>query len=130
VWLEAGGLPPDDGVREPPPSEKPLCVPREEEEEELPVDCDTLWVDEVTVAGCPCRARPTTTAKPAAAVRATARFAALARLRPASTLVAPGMSPSSRSSLRPRCERAESAVRTFGRTYVNLLESVGHHPIG
>jgi hypothetical protein len=97
----------------PPPSEEPLWS----REEELPVECDTLVVDvgvvDVPVAGCPCRATPRTTAKPAAAVNATARFAALARLRPASTLVACGMSPFSPASVRRRCERAKSRRRAL-----------------
>jgi hypothetical protein len=63
------------------------------DEEELPVDCGWLLVDDAPVTGGPCRASARTTAKPAAAARATARFAARARLRPASTLVVPGMSP-------------------------------------
>jgi hypothetical protein len=96
-----------------PPSEEPLWS----REEELPVECDTLVVDvgvvDVPVAGCPCRATPRTTAKPAAAVNATARFAALARLRPASTLVACGMSPFSPASVRQRCERAKSRRRAL-----------------
>jgi hypothetical protein len=99
VWLATEGLPPDDGAREPP---LPSVEPCRTEEEELPVECDTVRVDDVPVAGCPCRARPKAAAKPAAAVRATARFAAFARLRPASTLVRPGMSPSSRTILRQR----------------------------
>jgi hypothetical protein len=97
----------------PPPSEEPLWL----REEELPDECDTLVVDvgvvDVPVAGCPCRATPRTTAKPAAAVNATARFAALARLRPASTLVACGMSPFSPASVRRRCERAKSRRRAL-----------------
>jgi hypothetical protein len=76
---------------EPAPSEEPPCLLREEEEA-LP-DRETAGVDAVPVAGCPSRARARTTAKPAAAVKVTARFAALARLRPASTLVVPGMTP-------------------------------------
>ena len=111
VWLATGGLPPDDGAIEPPPSEEPSSS----REEELPAECDTLVVDvgvvDVPVAGCPCRATARRTAKPAAAVRATARFAALARLRPASILVACGMSPFSPPSLRRRCEKAKSRRR-------------------
>jgi hypothetical protein len=96
VWVVAGGLPPDDGARKPPPSwESSSSEPssRVMDEEELPVDCGWLRVDDTPVTGCPCRASARTTAKPAAAARATARFAARARLRPASTLVVPGMSP-------------------------------------
>jgi len=89
----------------PPPSEKPPCRVLEEDEE-LPVDRGTSVVEldfeDAPVAGCPSRTRVRTTAKPAAAVRATARFAALARLRPPSTLV-PDMPPSSRTGVRSRC---------------------------
>jgi hypothetical protein len=96
---------------EPPPSEEPeSSSPSREEVVELPVERDTLGLD-APVAGCPCRATASRTAKPAAAVRVTARFAALARLRPASTLVACGMSPFRPASLRQRCERAKSPCR-------------------
>ena len=91
VWVAAEGLPPVDGAREPPSSVEPPC--RLAEDEELPVESCTVRVVAVPVAGCPCRASARTTAKPAAAAIATARFTALARLRPASILVAPGMPP-------------------------------------
>jgi hypothetical protein len=99
---------------EPPPSEEPESpsLSREEEAEELPVEFDTLGVD-VPVAGCPCRATASRTTKPAAAVRVAARFAAVARLRPASTLVACGMTPFSPASLRRRCEEVKSRRRAL-----------------
>jgi hypothetical protein len=92
-------LPPDDvpfddvpldGVAiEPPPSERPSCA-----SEETPDDgCDEL---DAAAPGCACRATPSTTRNPPAAVRATARLAAAARLRPASTRETFGMSPLSR----------------------------------
>jgi len=96
---------------EPPPSREPLA-PRVDE---LPAECATLVVDvgvvDAPAAGCPCRATARRTAKPAAAVRVTARFAALARLRPASTLVACGMSEFSLTRLRRGCERAKRRPR-------------------
>jgi hypothetical protein len=108
VWLRAGGLSLDDGASVPPPSENPLCP---WEEEGLRVDCAEPEDDDAAVAGCPCRTRTRVTAKPAAAVRVTARFAALARLRPASTLD-PDMASLSRTSLRAGWERVKRTVRT------------------
>jgi hypothetical protein len=56
-----------------------------EEEDEVP---ETPFVDVVPAAGCPSRTSPRATAKPVTAERATTRFAAAARLRPCSILVA------------------------------------------
>jgi hypothetical protein len=92
VWLEACGVALDDGATEPPA--KVELRRRSTEDDEVALACDTVRVvDDVPAAGCPCRARARTRAKPAVAASANARFATLARLRPASILVGCDMSP-------------------------------------
>jgi len=97
--VATGAGPRDDGAIEPPPSVPSRSL--SSEEEELAGRDPELDDGDVAVAGCPARTRAIATAKPVAAVRATVRFAACARFRPASTLVRSGTSPLSRPRMRP-----------------------------